>query len=281
MSVVNLLGNLITPQYPAVYLVSSSVMTEAVRYGRCSFDGVIGTLEEDSTTEVEIENEHLRLLNSITLEDSKTTGQLQVSVQELTTKSLEPSSTNDESVALDRNAVQRTSQDESRPLLICKESDSDPQSSRKARSVLYIPRDPFLSYYPRFGQAKPKIHIKGKKGGDVWMWRKGSDDNNGFMAFLFSILVIVIQIAIIGCLSRFHRGASTLAQRVWTMTWFSFGIIFGYFQYIGMSVNSDEPGIDGICGSSLVAFLLSAPAIGGLVVVGQMLIAFGSCVRFS
>jgi hypothetical protein len=276
MSVVNLLGNLITPQYPAVYLVRSSVMTEAELYGGCSFDGVVGTLEEGSTAELENENEHFRLPKLLKFEDSKRAGQLQVSFQELTTKSLEPSSKNDGSVASDRNAVQLTSQDERRTLLIRE----DRQSGQKARSILYIPSEPFLS---GSGQAKSKIHIQSEEKGkedDVWMSRRDSEEDNTNMTFLLSIPVIAIQIAIIGGLSRFQSGASTRAQRVWTMTWFSFGILIGYLQFLTRE-SADEWRALCLTPEVFWILLVSAPAIGGFVVVGQMLTAFGDCVRFS
>jgi hypothetical protein len=46
MSAVNLLGNLMVPGYPALYLVKSSVMIEARKDGGACFDGVVGRLKE-------------------------------------------------------------------------------------------------------------------------------------------------------------------------------------------------------------------------------------------
>ena len=50
MSLLNLLGNLLCPQYPALYLVGSQAMTEAeqIPNGHAVFEGIVGTLSEDN-----------------------------------------------------------------------------------------------------------------------------------------------------------------------------------------------------------------------------------------
>ncbi len=53
---------------------------------------------------------------------------------------------------------------------------------------------------------------------------------------------------------------------MWTMAWLVFNSMFGFSA--GRKLGS----------AKIQAWLLSAPAIGGLVVVGQMLGAYGSCV---
>jgi hypothetical protein len=49
MSLLNLLGNAVCPQYPAVYLIRSQAMSdaEAIPNGNALFEGVVGTLVED------------------------------------------------------------------------------------------------------------------------------------------------------------------------------------------------------------------------------------------
>ncbi|KAH0537363.1 hypothetical protein FGG08_005842 [Glutinoglossum americanum] len=47
MSLVNLLGNLMCPQYPVMYLVESEVMQEARMRPGAVFEGVAGRLKED------------------------------------------------------------------------------------------------------------------------------------------------------------------------------------------------------------------------------------------
>lgn len=50
MSFINLLGNLLCPQYPTIYLVQSEIMLEAKASGGV-FEGVVGILDEDTSNE--------------------------------------------------------------------------------------------------------------------------------------------------------------------------------------------------------------------------------------
>jgi hypothetical protein len=108
---------------------------------------------------------------------------------------------------------------------------------------------------------------------------------NFFMAFLFSFLATLVPVAIIGGLSKFHRGHSTHAQRVWIMTWLSFGAI-GPFILIIISLiklgrKKGESWITVIIGSAYIILFYAAPAIGGFVGIGQMLRSFGTYITIS
>jgi hypothetical protein len=46
MSIVNLIANIVTPDYPFIYMVRSDVMKELEKKGYC-FDGTVGTIEAD------------------------------------------------------------------------------------------------------------------------------------------------------------------------------------------------------------------------------------------
>ena len=82
----------------------------------------------------------------------------------------------------------------------------------------------------------------------------------------------LISLAIIGGISSFKKGHSTYAQRVWTMTWLAFGIALGPCYALGKLWDVDN--------DADIGFLIyGAPAIGGFVVVGQMLNAYGRCIR--
>lgn len=87
-----------------------------------------------------------------------------------------------------------------------------------------------------------------------------------------SMCVGLIAVAINGGLTHFRKGQSTHAQRIWTMTWLVLGIAY----------NKDDPDI--IPGWRMRYMLLKralhcAPAIGGFVVVSQMLMDYGRCIR--
>ena len=93
------------------------------------------------------------------------------------------------------------------------------------------------------------------------------------ITYFAGLIIGLSPIAINGGLSHFNAGHSTLAQRVWTMTWLAFGWYMGLaFHLIGSYYE---------CGSYDLLFsaIYSAPAIGGFVVVAQMLKNYGRCVE--
>ena len=80
-------------------------------------------------------------------------------------------------------------------------------------------------------------------------------------------IIGLVSIAIIGGLSHFDAGHSTIAQRVWIMTWLAFG------WYMGRCIHHET-----VLTERIMA-VYGAPAIGGFVVVGQMLRSYGSCIE--
>ena len=118
----------------------------------------------------------------------------------------------------------------------------------------------------------------------------------GPLAFFLSYAIGFTSLAIIGGLTHFSRGSSTHAQRVWTMTWICFGCFLGpiysavYGELPFFYRDPDAPeaanklerlgeqiGYNGL--KIILSFCFSAPAIGGFVVIGQMVIAYGNCNR--
>ncbi|KAH0541756.1 hypothetical protein FGG08_003778 [Glutinoglossum americanum] len=106
--------------------------------------------------------------------------------------------------------------------------------------------------------------------------------------FLASFFIGVIPIVIVGGFSSFAPGQSALHQRVWTMTW----LVLGFFIGIGVGPLAahieDRPMVNrtglrgrlfkpGVLLGVLVAVGCAATAIGGFVVVAQMILDFGVC----
>ena len=109
-------------------------------------------------------------------------------------------------------------------------------------------------------------------------------------------IIRTIPIAIIGILTHFRKGESTHAQRAWMMTWLVFGIFVGNdltsdlgsikrYWSIVPERSANHPRFWGALIQHLLLFLdvvvLGAPAIGGFIVVGQMLNDYGNCIRFN
>ena len=101
---------------------------------------------------------------------------------------------------------------------------------------------------------------------------------------LLHLVPTAVSLAIIGGLTRFEHGQSTHAQRVWTMTWLAFGSYVGVLDMgdaLIFNTSQKQASKSFLPWGSFIQFLVAAPAIGGFVVVGQMLSEFGVCTRIS
>jgi hypothetical protein len=185
MSLVNLLGNLICPQYPVIYLVESIEMKEARKLPNAVFEGVVGELDE-----------------------------------------------------------------------LCD------QEIREYRDQV------FLSLRENTNIMKRVIldYILGGIGGTAWV-------------------PTAISIVIIAALTHFDRASSTLAQRVWIMSWFCCG---NYAQFLAAydMLRARRRWSAGKLNRNFVyqflfIILSSVPSIGGFVVVGEMLSEYGVCTLIS
>ena len=123
---------------------------------------------------------------------------------------------------------------------------------------------PSISHYPtRYWHSNP--------GGRVRQYYRFLFGDGSQLQKFCAILIGIIPVIIIQCISHFRKGHSTKAQRVWTMTWLAFGTILGpSFLHKGDIVET------GVLGD----LLIGAPAVGGFVVVAQMLNEYGRCIRF-
>jgi hypothetical protein len=97
----------------------------------------------------------------------------------------------------------------------------------------------------------------------------GEDSASGAALF-----IAAVPLAIIGGLSGFSTGDSKAYQRVWTMVWLVFGIFFGPALNVRISVFNSFT-------YALIWMAYAVPAIGGYVVVGQMINQYGVCTRIT
>jgi hypothetical protein len=119
--------------------------------------------------------------------------------------------------------------------------------------------------------------------------RVPTGQRNSLLAVYLSWLALLVPLIIISALTKFHTGNSTKAQRIWTMTWLSVGTMFGApLSILSLLMNVkpdkeanmkwDRGGILRIFASVCLILFYVAPAIGGFVVVGQMLRSYGTCI---
>ena len=93
-----------------------------------------------------------------------------------------------------------------------------------------------------------------------------------------SILIGALPLVIVGCISGFQRGSSTASQRTWTMVWLAMGIVVGPISYFWPSMAlSWHPTAAVVSKFFLVVYGVSA--VGGMVVVAEMVRSYGNCVR--
>jgi len=121
-----------------------------------------------------------------------------------------------------------------------------------------------------------------------------SGSGRAMVGFFLSFYVAAVPIAVVGGLSRFEPGESALYQRVWTMLWLVLGFSVGallqppadYLEgrpVIGTPSKQNEPRTLSILKYSTSLYTIAllvvyaATAIGGYVVVAQMLKEFGIC----
>lgn len=107
-------------------------------------------------------------------------------------------------------------------------------------------------------------------------------------ALLLITLSIATYLGILGGLTGFDRGHSTYTQRVWIMLWFAFSVFMGLGWFavtIEEYFHNDSRSLRDYLskfGSQELRLVVSGlvyvtPAIGGFVVVGQMIQQYGIC----
>jgi predicted benzoate:H+ symporter BenE len=108
-----------------------------------------------------------------------------------------------------------------------------------------------------------------------------SYDRSALLLHSSAIIFGFIPLLIVALISKMDPGSSSFAQRSWLMTWVVFGAVFGpiiewrrgELMSYGQSTWSAQ-----LSTISLAAFY-AAPAIGGFVVVGQMIMDYGTCIQ--
>ena len=98
-------------------------------------------------------------------------------------------------------------------------------------------------------------------------------------AMIVGILVAFMIVGIVASLSHFKVGQSTSAQRAWTMTWLVVGMIFGPFGFVWNTATIPAADFSEFLVIAIISGILCIPAVGGFVVVGQMLRDYGNCIR--
>lgn len=263
VSVVNFLAGLVCPEYMSVYLVESSIMDEARRRGlEYCFHGTVGRLDEDAIKEDRTTNDQFRWLPkpirfTKSSELSAETGTPEIEAAEMPVIYL-------------KNQTPVTQANWNTSMTVYIPSWNPPKvfsQQRRAENYLFTPstrRTPIITF-----ALQPPSE-----------WSIPKDNYT-----LFGILINLIPLFVIAGISKFHNGHSTYSQRSWTMAWLIVGMLVGpVIPTIGLwegdNDNEKDGGNEGsVAGRIFMVLIFGIPAIGGFVVVGEMILRYGSCIE--
>ena len=194
MSIINLLGTMLTPDYPCVYLVRSEIMDEASRREGAKFEGMVATLISEPVTVGKCVEFCIDEDNRLFIRGPR--------------ESISQRGLHDANDVVPMEVLNPDTRQ------------GDPKETRRSRNLIKRSDHSVL-----MGRLKRVRHPT------VWISEGlGGGDDHMFLELLNRIdLLIVgsIPIAINGGLSQFDTGHSTIAQRTWTMSWLAFGLTLG------------------------------------------------------
>jgi hypothetical protein len=332
-SVLNLLGSLICPEFPAIYMVESSIMEEARRRGgEYFFEGTIGKVDEETIQMKpkaplpEVAERQRWVLEPVAVSvdysgRQQVSSEMQVELSPIITgnaklpeTAVEEGQSGDEKItAVTGNAPhdqtenqavmeimrpaegnRSTSPTYSKKIVQVNTEEAQSTTAQPSSSSDHLPKSdllvPLSNPIKRKERSRQtsnyKIHIANSTTTTKTLeckWEVTTNEDEGDMIWLSSVVCsyfgTLTPVMINGALSRFHKGHSTHAQRAWTMTWLAFGVIGSFLASLGiMRIRRDTRDVLNVL--SLI-LLYAAPAIGGFVVVGQMLRSYGTCINLS
>ena len=230
MSIINLIGTVLTPDYSTVFMVESEIMEEARQHEGARFQGAVGKLVSNRPS--------TRSFNATFNVDDQSRTVLEITDGSENAEGTPPMST-----------PLGNSTDESHIIILPACHDASKDACRV--------RDLFV-----FVDFRILCNV--------------------LILPLPAAAVGLVSVGINGVLSHFRPGESTHAQRIWTMTCLAIGIVYvssitSMNSIITAQAPSQGAGVWVL--ALMVAFFLGAPAIGGFVVVGQMLMSYGHCIR--
>ena len=314
MSALNLVANLLTPQYPTMYLVRSEVMEEAERRTGLSFPYVVGKVVDKSGTDNIVKEGWSEIAGSFKDDDE----QLYVSSSEEEDEKIEMCDGSDQIIHVPAcPRFRRTDDNRTSPLRHFIESPIRrrlvfPRYQRLARTQ-QVPIQPSLfsfslstfrqfleshgshesheshltAQYERITQSEIKISNSSQFLSTL-IDRLSRGPELGIYEILLVTFTVCAEALFTLALSSFSGQQSTLAQRAWTVTWFLVSFIFGTAIFGARSKGYVDMKMSHLLLTTTARRFLDcffmvfygAPAIGGFVVVSQMLKAYGICYKF-
>lgn len=311
MSFVNLLGNLVNPRYSTLYLVRTEMMDEASQRGG-EFQGIIGNLQS-----AQLEVEDTFMFNAALKESSQGTWEFQLSKKIYLFGEVEPVTAEKIELERDPDGEEHTEADLSK-------SDNLKKISSAQEVELTMPEvssNRNNHHKPNAKETRKKTKSKEDKKPllicpSCYQFKSIKESPGKFLStanpkqyqlvgkrllLLVRVLVAALPLAVIGGMSQFKTGSSTVAQRAWTMSWLAVGMGLPFQPFLSLVITQAftqlvdnarkvarkeadarvKKLVWNYAFESLAYILFlglfGAPAIGGFVVVAQMLKESASC----
>jgi hypothetical protein len=245
MSAVNLVANLVTPDYSAIYIVQSSVLSETQKRDRTAFDGVVGLLVEEHTkhalpdlvginiTEVEDKEGYKASLRSDDPSSSESSGSSSVlETNGIQSRNFIPraSMSGSSGRATGYWPGQRPGQEQATPrtatrrfgqFMFLPEARLPDSTQKRCLEIPACPR--FL----RANDVSTTRHFV-DKAQEKYKLAKRAVQPFGLIIHTGVVLVIsLLSLIIVGCISRFKPGQSSFIQKFVTMGWLASGVAIG------------------------------------------------------
>jgi hypothetical protein len=292
MSLLNLCSSILCPDYSKLYLVSSSVLKEVQSRSGDIFEGIVGDLVEHDSETLDIsaaeDGSKPDLRKGTFSVDSD--GRLLVALVDnmLTPKCEEDAkqATATETAEDEGNIAQPLAQTSFNGTYAAfntaAELSAAGYSSWTVLSFAVCP--PYKSSTHPLARVFPFLFLSTRKSKAAIIKKKGYSSTD-YVTLVIALCVYGLIIGIVGGLSAFQRGESSLAQRTWTMAWLATSLsliilreCLERFSSLQSSGWMDKVLIPLVI---LGVLALAVPPIGGFVVVGQMLRSYGTCVFLS
>lgn len=308
MSCVNLLGNLVTPRYSTLYLVRTEMMDEASRRGG-EFQGIVGNVQS-----AHLKVEDTFVFSAALKESSSERWEFQLSkkiylsgeVEPMTAEKNElapnPDEEHAEATIMASNDLRKILSASGREVTIPVQSSETHETDEKKRNLKKAKskedKKPLL-ICPNCYQFQT---IEQRRGNFLSITNPKQYHRLGeWLIRALRVCIAALPLAVIGGMSQFKIGSSTVAQRAWTMSWLAVGMGLPFKPFLSLLIVQSFTGSVHIAkrlqrregdirvkklfwnslfenfGFVLFLGLCGAPAIGGFVVVAQMLWESASC----
>jgi hypothetical protein len=270
MSIVNLFASLICPSRQMLYLIETSVMQEARSRPGAVFNEVVGRVEDDDEVELLFTGRnpigtyiHRGALTAEFANGSSFDIILRGGDDDTQNGQDKGSTVSENEIAGSQSAREKPSY---QPLdaIAAIPSYLPPKSTRKTSHN--------RRFWVKCGGYRRTVVLKRKT---QWTLKA--------VYYLLTVIMTVTPVTIVGAISHFRPASSTIPQRVWLMSWLCWGLSFSWITEAWAAL---RPLLVRRIGKQLsdplfFPFVLGASvsAVGGYVVVGQMLSSYGSCTR--